>query len=219
MNIFILLVFVLISPIELRLHNDQRFELDDLLNQYDRVKHRPNKQEYNDDDDDDDNGDDQYIPPSYERKKVNPSRKKVLQPDEEDTNDDQLPTTSTESDSSTCLDKYEIQSEQLVKVKELKNGAHMIRYVLLDKRTLPSTLNIKEHCMLNCCSQKTCDVAMLSEQPTHEGYKCYLFVCNGSCTFASHQDYTIMLPKKDPKDYIVTKMEEILTSTTGKYSD
>jgi hypothetical protein len=171
MNIFILLVFVLISPIELRLHNDQRFELDDLLNQYDRVKHRPNKQEYNDDDDDDDNGDDQYIPPSYERKKVNPSRKKVLQPDEEDINDDQLPTTSTESDSSTCLDKYEIQSEQLVKVKELKNGAHMIRYVLLDKRTLPSTLNIKEHCMLNCCSQKTCDVAMLSEQPTHVGNK------------------------------------------------
>jgi hypothetical protein len=163
MKIFILLIFALICPIELRLHKDDRYELDDLFNQYDRVKHRPNKQEYADDDADDD----QYIPASYEHKKVYPSRKKVLEMDEDETKDDPLPPESTETDSSTCLEKYEVRSEELVKVKELKNGAHMIRYILLDKRTLSSNLNLKEHCMLNCCSQKTCDVAMLSEQPTH----------------------------------------------------
>jgi len=51
--------------------------------------------------------------------------------------------------------------------------------------------------MLNCCVEKNCDLAMLSEQRTNDGYKCYLFACNGSCTFASHQDYTSMILKKD----------------------
>jgi hypothetical protein len=168
MKFFILLVFVLISPIELRLHDDdERFELDDLLNQYDRHKNQPSKKLYNNDDDAE-NTDDQYMPSAYEHKKAYPSRKKVLQSDYEDISIDEPSTTqATEPDSSTCLDKYDIRSEQLVKVKELKNGAHLIRYVLLDKRTLSSTLNIKEHCMVNCCEQKTCDVAMLSEQPTH----------------------------------------------------
>ena len=167
MNFFILLIFVLISPIELRLHDDERFELDDLLNQYDRHKYRPNKKLYDDDENNNDD-DDQYIPSGYEHKKAYPSRKKVLQPEDEDISiDEPSSTAAAEPDESICLDKYDIQSEQLVKVKELKNGAHLIRYVLLDKRTLPSTLNIKEYCMVNCCEQKTCDVAMLSEQPTH----------------------------------------------------
>jgi len=158
-------------------------------------------------------------------KKVYPSRKKVLKQNEElendDTEDDLSPKKSNQidlPDTPTCLNKYEIRSEELVKIKELKNGAHMIRYISLDKRTLSSNLNIREHCILNCCSEKSCDLAMLSEQPTHDGYKCYLFACNGNCTLASHNDYTVMIPKKDSENYeksLTTKINDKLTSTTS----
>jgi hypothetical protein len=176
MKIFILVFFLLISPIELRLRDDDIYELDDLLNnKYDRVKYRPNKKYITDETDDDDDGD-QYAPPSssFRHKKVYPPRKDVFNDNEEYENDDieneLLPKTTHKtdlSDTSLCFNDYNIRSEQLVKVKELKNGAHMIRYSLIDKRILPSNLNVKDNCMLNCCSEKTCDLAMLSEQPTH----------------------------------------------------
>jgi hypothetical protein len=179
MKIFIFVFFLSITSIELRRHNDDNdddiYELDDLLkNTYDQQKYRPNKKYLPDQNDDDDDVDEDYIPPSSKHKKVYPSRKKVLHDNEESDNDDTenqfLPKTTDQndlSDPSTCLNQYEIRSEQLVKIKELKNGARMLPYILLDKRTLPSNLNMKEHCMMNCCSQKNCDLAMLSEQPTH----------------------------------------------------
>jgi len=159
---------------------------------------------------------------SFNRQKKYSSRKKVL--DEEVENDDESqrpiyssktknrsmksetnqrnPITTTPSNSyldeaSLCINEFDVKSEQLVKVKELKNGAHMIRIVRIDEPSSTHGLDIKDICMLNCCVEKTCDLAMLSEQATNDGYKCYLFACNGSCTFAPHQDYTSMILKKD----------------------
>jgi len=181
MKIFILFLLLLISPVELRRRTDDDdiYELDDTNNnKYDRPKHYPNKQYIADENDDDD---DQYYPSSFQQKKVYPSRKKVLneneynndEPESNVPSDDLLPTEIATthqndlSDKSKCINKYDINSEQLVKVKELKNGAHMIRHVLIDKRSLPSDVNIRDSCMLDCCTEETCDLAMLSEQPTH----------------------------------------------------
>lgn len=178
MKIFILVLFLFISPIELRLRNDDIYELDDLLKKYDRFNFRPNKPYITDDDnvnendnDDNDNDGDEYIPSSYQHKKVHPSHKKVLPDNEKSENEFLLPKSTKPaddlSDTSSCFNGYNTQSEQLVKIKELTNGAHMIRYTLIDKRSLASNHNIKDNCMLECCSQKSCDLAMLSEQPTH----------------------------------------------------
>jgi hypothetical protein len=176
MKILIVLLLLSISPIELRIHTEDLYELENLINDnYDRPKHRQNKPYIPDQVDDD-----QYEPSPPMKEKTNLSHKKVLDENEylnpeSDTDDgiDQLiPSTTTEEsdaydESSSCINKYDVKLEQLVKVKELKNGAHMIRFVLIDKRTLSPNLNVKDSCMLACCSEKTCDLAMLSEQPTH----------------------------------------------------
>ena len=158
MKIFLLLFLLSITPIQSRLQDDDIYQLEDLLTgKHNRHPYRPNHQQYEEEQEEETgNDDDQYIPTSFEHDKVHPSRKKVLPVDEDDT-----------EDSSICLDKYQLRSEQLVKVSELKNGAHLIDHILLDKRTLPSNLNIREHCMLKCCSRKSCDLAMLSEKPSH----------------------------------------------------
>jgi len=85
----------------------------------------------------------------------------------------------------------------LVKVKELRNGAHLIRFVTIGESASSHGLNKRDVCMLHCCVEKNCDLAMLSEQSTSDGYKCYLFACNGSCTLATHRDYISMVFKKD----------------------
>lgn len=175
MKICLLVLLLLISPSDLRQRNndddenDEIYQLDDLLNQA-RHGFRPSKQREYDDDNDDDN---QFIPSFSESKKKSSSRKKVLHNDDDDDDDggenveDNSSKSIIESDPGVCVEKYAMRSEQLVKVKELTNGAHMIRYVLLDKRTISSMYSLKEHCMIKCCEQKTCDLAMLSEQATH----------------------------------------------------
>ncbi|CAF2500956.1 unnamed protein product [Rotaria sp. Silwood2] len=226
MKILIVFLFLLISSIELRRHDDDMYDLDDILNTNYNHKRRPHKQNFYDQ-----NDDEQYYPSSYQDEKLSPSHKKPFDQnddisEESENNDDitdkKIPSSKPTikqndlSDTLLCTNKYDIKSEQLVKVKELKNGAHMIRYVLIDKRSLSSNMNIQDNCMLNCCEETTCDLAMLSEQPTHDGYKCYLFACNGSCILASHQDYTIMIPKKDSAYYtksITKNIDEKLTST------
>jgi hypothetical protein len=70
-------------------------------------------------------------------------------------------------EASLCINEYDIKTEQLVKVKELKNGAHMIRFVRIDEPFSSHGLDIKDICMLNCCVEKYCDLAMLSEQRTN----------------------------------------------------
>jgi hypothetical protein len=189
MKFFVLLLILLVPPIELRRRDDDDnndfYKLADLLgDRYERPKHRLNPSyrldETNNDDDGDDGESDREYPPVFPGNKVHPSRKKVLEdnesnneePEGDDVTTPSLPSSTTtvatdSSDSSVCLNKYETTSEQLVKVKELTNGAHMIRYVLVDKRTLPVGLKVRDACILDCCAEKTCDLAMLSEQPTH----------------------------------------------------
>ncbi|CAF3321414.1 unnamed protein product [Rotaria socialis] len=106
-------------------------------------------------------------------------------------------TTSYFDEASLCINEFDVKTEQLVKVKELKNGARMIRFIQIDEPSTSHGLDIKDICMLNCCVEDNCDLAMLSEQRTNDGYKCYLFACNGSCTYAPHQDYTSMILRKD----------------------
>jgi hypothetical protein len=81
------------------------------------------------------------------------------------------PATTTEENyleqASLCINEFDVKTEQLVKVKELKNGAHMIRFVRIDEPSSSHGLDIKDICMLNCCVEKYCDLAMLSEQRTN----------------------------------------------------
>lgn len=191
MKTAVLVLLLLISPIELRRHenddDNDNYELSDLLKeQFNQYQHRGKPSFGLEETDTNDDDDDQDYSSSYRRTKTHPSRKKVLPDnvfDNEDPNADDVttritssadkitkPTTNNQhdmSDSSTCTDKYDIKSEQLVKVKELTNGARMIRYTLVDKRTLPIGVTVKDECMSNCCAEKSCDLAMLSEQPTH----------------------------------------------------
>ena len=70
-------------------------------------------------------------------------------------------------EASLCINEYDIKQEQLVKVKELKNDAHMIRFIHIEEPSSSHGLDIKDICMLNCCVEKNCDLAMLSEQRTN----------------------------------------------------
>jgi hypothetical protein len=51
----------------------------------------------------------------------------------------------------------------------------MIQHTLIDKRRLSANVDIKDECMLTCCAEKTCDLAMISEQPTHVNKIMFLF--------------------------------------------
>ncbi|CAF3721966.1 unnamed protein product [Rotaria sordida] len=224
MNLRILLfhILLLIVQVDSRRHNDQNdndsiYELDHLLHNHNHHKTHSNKEYLQDL-----SNDDQDYLSSFQREKKYSSRKKIS--DENDNRDEQekslnrihtsksnnrseLPNksnrisqTTTQSyidEASLCINEFDIKTEQLVKVKELKNGAHMIRFVRIDEPSSSHGLDIKDICMLNCCVEEKCDLAMLSEQRTNDGYKCYLFACNGSCTYASHQEYTSMILKKE----------------------
>ncbi|CAF1180013.1 unnamed protein product [Adineta ricciae] len=221
MKFVFFLLLCLSVQVELRRHNDDDNEFDKLFDE-----HRPHKSHSNKEYVQDSFDDKEASSGTFQREKKYPSRKKVLDevesPDESekpihrshsskytnqtrlsqtiDRSTQRMKTTTTENyaeEASICINEFDIQAEQLVKVKELKNGARMIRFVQLEEPTASHGLDIKDICMLNCCVEKDCDLAMLSEQRTNNGYKCYLFACNGSCTFASHQDYTSMVLKKD----------------------
>jgi hypothetical protein len=81
------------------------------------------------------------------------------------------PTTTTPEsyleEASLCINEFDVKTELLIKVKELKNGAHMIRFVRIEEPSSSHGLDIKDICMLNCCVEKYCDLAMLSEQRTN----------------------------------------------------
>lgn len=70
-------------------------------------------------------------------------------------------------EASLCINEFDVKTEQLVKVKDLKNGAHMIRFVHIEEPSTSHGLDIRDICMLNCCVEKYCDLAMLSEQRTN----------------------------------------------------
>ncbi|UJR31178.1 hypothetical protein I4U23_018685 [Adineta vaga] len=242
---FILCLFV---RVDLRRHNDSNndndyaYELDELINGQKSHKSHSNKEYFQDLVDDN-----QGSSSKFQREKKVPSRKKVLE--EVDPNDEsekpvhrthaskytnqtklsetinrnsQKIKTTTENyaeEASLCINEFDVKAEQLVKVKELKNGARMIRFVRLEEPTAAHGLDLKDICMLNCCVEKDCDLAMLSEQRSNNGYKCYLFACNGSCTFASHQDYTSMMLKKDPSSDDESPTSNKQSKTNDKTSD
>ena len=146
--------------------------------------------------DDDDNGsyyeqadpkklnlnDENDIPSVSENKKYS-SRKKVLEQyennddDQEKLNPNRWSKTRNQSSSATtpanfadeaslCINEFDIKTEQLIKVKEMQNGAHMIRIVHVEEPSSTHGLTVRDICMLNCCVEKDCDLAMLSEQRT-----------------------------------------------------
>ena len=77
------------------------------------------------------------------------------------------PATNYVDEASLCINEFDVKNEQLVKVKEFQNGAHMIRIVRIEEPSSSHGLDIKDICMLNCCVEKSCDLAMLSEQATN----------------------------------------------------
>jgi len=154
----IILFCIFIHSIDLSSYDEEIDEIKDLLSKKFRLGN-------NDDDDDDDDG--EYIPTRSQHGQSYPSRKKIQNTEDEIEFDEPKTYSSSKESDETCVEKYELRSEQLVKVKELKNGARMIRFVVLDKRSLPSRYSIKQYCMMNCCAQKACDLAMLSDKPGH----------------------------------------------------
>jgi len=187
MKLVIFLFILLIVHVDLRRHNDShdndnRYELDN-------HKSRLNKEYFRDLIDND------HDSSSFRREKKYPSRKKILEEvDNIDEPEKPLPprthssktnnrsrlsdainrviqtTTPSQNyldEASLCINEYDIKTEQLVKVKELKNGAHMIRFIFIDEPSSSHGLDIKDICMLNCCVEKNCDLAMLSEQRTN----------------------------------------------------
>jgi hypothetical protein len=188
MKLLIFLFILLIVHVDLRRHNDSNniYELDN----HNHQKSHGNKEYFQDLFDNE-----QDLSSSFQREKKNPSRKKVLE--DVDNNDEsekpvrrphssktnnrsrlsdtanrivQTTTTTAQSyleEASLCINEFDIKTEQLVKVKELKNGAHMIRFVRIDEPSSSHGLDVKDICMLNCCVEKNCDLAMLSEQRTN----------------------------------------------------
>jgi len=185
MKLFIFLLILLIVHVDCRRHNDSN-DIYELVNH----KSHGNKEYFQDLFDND-----QDLSSSFQREKKYSSRKKVLEDvdnnnDEiekparrphssktnnrsrlSDTENQVIQTTTTEQsyleEASLCINEFDVKTEQLVKVKELKNGAHMIRFVRIDEPSSSHGLDIKDICMLNCCVEKNCDLAMLSEQRTN----------------------------------------------------
>ena len=203
MKLLILLFLLLIIHVDLRRHNDSNdndnmYELDELLNNYDHHKSHSNKEYLQDIPDDN-----QKSSSSFQREKKYPSRKKVLE--DVDTGDEpekpphrshssktnnqsgfsdtinratQKTKTTTQSyveEASLCINEFDIKTEQLVKVKELKNGARLIRFIRIEEPSSSHGLNIKDICMLNCCVEKNCDLSMLSEQRTNVSFCFFSF--------------------------------------------
>ena len=169
MKLSVLCLVVFVSAVELRRHSSDLYGLDDLLN---RKRDRP--QQYSLDDDEQEarsiyemdapearaNAGDY---PADEPDRVRPSKPhhSPVYVDEDETTTKR----TTGAKPSACFTDYETKAEQLVKVKDLKNNERLIRVALIDKSSMSSSL--KDACMQHCCSEKTCDLAMLSEQHTH----------------------------------------------------
>lgn len=190
MKIQILVIILLILRVDLHRHSDQYdnnslYESENVLQ---NSKSNRNNKEYlhtllN--------NIDGKSSPSFQREKKYSSRKKIL--DDADNRDEQekpsrrihasksnnrselsnritATTASSQSyidEASLCINEFDIKNEQLVKVKELKDGAHMIRFVHITEPSSSHGLDIKDICMLNCCVEEKCDLAMLSEQSTN----------------------------------------------------
>ena len=186
MRLFAIIFVLFVVQVDLRRHNDSQDpenlnDLENLLDNYDRHKTHSSK-EYVENAMEND-------PSSFVREKKYPSRKKVLEESENEEEPEKprrghssksnnrsaessrriSSSTSTSSyadEASLCINEYDVKSEKLVKVNELKNGAHMIRFVRIEEPSSSHGLDIKDICMLNCCVEKDCDLAMLSEQRT-----------------------------------------------------
>lgn len=215
MNFLFLLVFI--PLVSLRLHTDDLRELEELLQPEHKSHIKSSYFDYllgnNDDVDDDDveispfrfpsrkiyENDDDFVPPiEFNR-------------DDETTTMKIRPKTE---DASKCVDQYEIKSEQIVRVKYLKDNAKLMRMISIEQPSASSQFSLKEICIMKCCAENDCDLAMLSEQHTRDGYKCYLFSCNGTCPLATHQDYSVMIPKKIAQIY--TESLQISSTSTSK---
>jgi hypothetical protein len=172
MNIFIFFLFLFIIQVDLRLHNDGD------------QKNHLNKEFFHDLFNDNNNED--FSSSKFQREKKYSSRKKILEDIDEPekplrhshssktnnrSNSNHIVSTTTQQsfleEASLCINEFDVKTEQLVKVKELKNGAHMIRFVRIEEPSATHGLDVKDICMLNCCVEKYCDLAMLSEQRTN----------------------------------------------------
>ena len=173
----VLFLVVFVSFVELRRHSSDLYGLDDLLN---RKRDRPQHYSLGDDNDDDEQesrsiyemdtperqaeaGEDSVDEP----KRARPSKPHRVASFVDD--DETTTKRTTSANPSACFTDYETRAEQLVKVKDLKNNERLIRVALIDKASISSGL--KDACMQHCCSQDTCDLAMLSEQHTHVSHR------------------------------------------------
>lgn len=166
MRLTVILLFALIVHVELRSQNSSDDRDEQRSAPFDRQKKYSSRKKVLDEDVETD--DEQFVDkprrPIYSAK--NKSRSSEAEANR------RVPPTTTPAinyldEASLCINEFDVKSEQLVKVKEFKNGAHMIRIVRIEEPSSSHGLDIKDICMLNCCVEKFCDLAMLSEQATN----------------------------------------------------
>ena len=151
MKLSLVLLVVFISNVQLRRHLDDLFELENLLNnKYERHSSQAHTDALLDLFDNDD-----QVDYSEERRTTSSVVTEKI---------------ANLGSSSSCVNQYEIKPESLVKVKYLTDDAHLIRFITIEQPSISSELSLKEICMLKCCAERGCDLAMLSEQQTRVKY-------------------------------------------------
>ncbi|CAF0990659.1 unnamed protein product [Brachionus calyciflorus] len=99
-----------------------------------------------------------------------------------------------------CLSRLNsFDSNRMIDTKKsVDNGARLlsVEKIHVDKEFKLSEL--QDSCANLCCSTDSCDTGLLSLMKGHDGYRCYMFKCDGHCFFIKHKDY-IVLRQKTPE--------------------
>lgn len=160
MKRFLLIFVLLFSCAHFRRHIDDLYELEELL----KDKHERHSSRLNSEDLLSLFEPEEDFQQSSEENESNENERL----DEKTTSTTSSPrekNSSTIGTSSKCLNQYETKPDSLVKVKYLNKEGRLIRYVSIEQPSISSELSLREICMLKCCAEPTCDLAMLSEQP------------------------------------------------------
>ncbi|CAH1242965.1 Hypp7013 [Branchiostoma lanceolatum] len=91
-----------------------------------------------------------------------------------------------------CEDIFTIHHNLIIRTKEsLENKAVFLDSFMADQAVT---------CLETCCATDGCDTAVFSESGRADSSRnCYLFGCQGRCSFTGHSGYLIMI-KRDPSE-------------------
>jgi hypothetical protein len=92
----------------------------------------------------------------------------------------------------TCSSKFVTEKNVMIDSKtSVKKGAVLLNVEKIQHQSRYSLKELEKSCMKLCCSTDECDSSILSLKLGEEGYRCYLFKCNGNCFYIKHDEYVI----------------------------